>query len=121
MNLEEKRMKRKLGEKCSVCDGNPDCPINKGVGTDIHEVFVTRGMLPKSRLSDIRKEWNCAPVCNQVNTGAQSVPEWKRIVRMRKLALLGDGDIRRGVEIAQAHVDALKMKVKYIVAAEGDL
>lgn len=119
MTFDEIRLKRSLGTLCAVCQGDENCPINKGVGTDMHEVFVTRGMVSRRMLPHLRERWNVALVCNQVNTGAVPYPDWKELVRVAKLKELGAGDLDAGARAVMEMIESLGLRSAVIISRGG--
>jgi len=68
-----------VGEMCECCDLR--------MGTDLHEVFVLRSDLPKSRHGEIFVRGNCALVCRQCHDSKVQSAAFKARFRERLLAL----------------------------------
>jgi hypothetical protein len=98
-----------FGGACQACGGDPNCPANGGVATDLHEAFVSRADVsawPDERKALIYSRLNCVPVCNAVNTGGFPMANWKVIVRRALIAKHGAANI-------QMWIDSLGMKTSF--------
>jgi hypothetical protein len=106
------------GSKCSGCGGDPACPINRGLGTDVQHEFITRGMvMQQPRLKPlIHNIHNCAPLCNMVNVETGDIHARIRLNMARFLGRRENPDaddtqaVLTGQRLIQEWVDSLGLK-----------
>lgn len=106
------RIFRQWGYKCAVCGGDPDCRVNKGHPTDLHEEYVTKGTIsgwPEHKKELINHEMNCAPVCRGVNTADNPYSQWHDRVRRAHQLHIGRRELGETAsdEEAIAHAQGL--------------
>jgi hypothetical protein len=117
------RLFAEWGSKCSACGGDPNCPINRGVGTDVqHELINRYTVMQQPRLANkIHSRFNCAPLCNQINLETGDAHARIRLNMARHLGLRQNPDaddtqaIMLGQHLMQEWVDSLGLKSRFIV------
>lgn len=87
------RQQRQLVKRQALSEVGPRCECCEHgfIGLDLHEVFVTRAMIPKIKQRFIMVRRNCALVCRDCHREKVSSPEFKERFAIR-LKALGYGE-----------------------------